>query len=128
MPCGKGTEVGTVRVGVDVVGDDLHPGPGDRVMVLLRSPLVRGYVPDPVADPDGGLRHAVAPHGQEGQVDVLPVPELPAGAGDLRQDRGQFGVGQTVRPAVLAWTRNILAGERDLLAGHQQTSCRAVRT
>jgi hypothetical protein len=31
-------------------------------------------------------------HGQEGQVDVLPVPELPAGSGDLGQERRQVRV------------------------------------
>ena len=85
------------RVGIDVVGDDLHPGLGDRVVVLLRRPLVRGDVLDPVADPGRGLRHAVAPYGHEGQVDVLPVPELPAGTGDPGQDPGQFGVSRAVR-------------------------------
>ena len=85
---GEGVEVGAVRVGLDVVGDDLDPGAGDRVVVLLRGPLVRGDVPDPGADPVGGFRHAVAPNREEGQVDVLTVPELTAGAGDRGQDRG----------------------------------------
>jgi hypothetical protein len=112
---GEGLEVGAVRVGGHVVSDDLDPGPRDRVMVLLRSPLVSGEVPDPVADPGGGLRHAVAPHGQEGQVDVLPVAELPAGAGDLGQDRGQFAAGRPGRDVCL-------------MCGHQETSCKAVMT
>jgi len=115
MAPGESLEVGAVRVGRHVVGDDLDPGPGDRVVVFPRRPLVRGYVPDPVADPGGGLRHAVTPDGQEGQVDVLPVPELPAGAGDLGQDRGQLAAR---RPG---WALS-------LVSGHQPTSCRAVMT
>ena len=123
MPPGEGVEVGAVRVGADVVGDDLHPGPGDRVVVFLRGPFVRGDPLDPVADPRRRLGHAVVPHGQEGQVDVLPVPELPAGAGDLGQDRGQFGVGEPVRSG-----RRLMVRYRSLVARHQQASCRAVMT
>jgi hypothetical protein len=92
MPVGEGAEVGAVRIGVRVMGDDLYPGLGDRVVVLLRGPLVRGDVLDPVADPGRGLGHAVPAYGQEGQVNVLAVPELPAGSGDLGQERGQVRV------------------------------------
>src|SRR5207248_894792 len=102
-------EVLAVRICIDVVGDDLHPGPRDGVVVLLRSPRVHGDVLDPVADPGDRLGHAVPPHGHEGQVDVLPVTEIPVRAGDLGQDGGQFGV---------AW---------DVMR-HQQASCRAVMT
>ena len=58
--------------------------------------------------------HAVPAYGQEGQVDVLPVPELPAGSGDLGQQRGQFGVGLA---AVRDRPRRA-AGERNLLVRH----------
>lgn len=130
VAAGEGVEVSAVRVSVDVVGDNLHPGPGDRVVILLRRPLVRGDVLDPAADPDGGRWHAVAPHGHEGQVDVLPVPELPAGTGDPGQDLGQFGVGGAVCSgrAPGAGDRSLMAGERTIVMGHQQASCRAAMT
>ncbi len=117
---GESVEVGAVRFGIDVVGDDLHPGLGNRVMVLLRRPLVRRDVLDPVADPGRRLRHAVAPHGHEGQVDVLPVPELPAGTGDPRQNPGQFGVSRTVRSGrgLMTGDWSLMAGERSLVTGH----------
>ena len=83
MPCDERAEVLALRPGSGMVGDDLHPRPGHGVVVLLRSPRVRGDVLDPVADPGDRLGHAVSPHGHEGQVDVLPVPEIPVRAGDL---------------------------------------------
>jgi hypothetical protein len=109
MPRGEAAEVSAIRVGLGVVGDDLHPGPRDRVVVLLRRPRVDGDLLDPVADLRDRLRPAVPPHSQEGQVDVLPVPELPVRPGDLGQDGGQFGV-------------------RRSLMLHQQASCKAVMT
>ena len=68
-------------VRAEVVGDDLDPGAGDRVVILLRCVLVRADVTDPAADLADGLGHAIALDGQEGQVDVLAVPELPGRAG-----------------------------------------------
>jgi hypothetical protein len=88
VPPGEEVEVRAVRFRADVVGDDLDPGAGDRVMVFLRGPLVRGHATDPGADFAGGLRHAVTLYREEGQVDVLTVPELPGRAGDRGQDRG----------------------------------------
>src|SRR5205814_2320882 len=51
MSVGEGTEVGAVRIGAGMVGDELYPGAGDRVVVLLRGPLVRSDALDPAADP-----------------------------------------------------------------------------
>jgi hypothetical protein len=118
IPIGEGAEVGAVRIGLHVVGDEFHPGPGDRVVVFLRGTLVRGDALDPVADSRRRLGHAVPAHGQEGQVDVLPVPELPAGPGDLEQERGQFVAGPVVRHQVV----------RHQVMRHQQASCKAATT
>jgi hypothetical protein len=123
MAPGEAVEVGALLVRRDVLGDDLDPGAGDRVVILLRCSLVRTDVPDPAADLADGRGHAVALDGQESQVDVLAVPELAVGPGDRGQDRGELGASRAARvggPHVV--------GRRVLVRGHQQASCRAVMT
>jgi hypothetical protein len=83
-------------------------------MVLLRGPFVRGNALDPLADPGDRLGHAVPPDGQEGQVDVLPVPKRPARTGDLGQDDRQFGVGL----AAVRRASGLMVRERSLVVVH----------
>jgi hypothetical protein len=104
VPSGEDLEVRAVRVGRNMVRDQFHPGTRDRVVILLRGPLVRGDTADPAADLPGRLRHAVPPHRQEGQVDVLAVPELPDVTGNLGQDRRQVRIGRLRRGmSVVMW-------------------------
>jgi hypothetical protein len=119
MALGEAAEVQAVRVRGHVVRDQFHPGPRDGVVVLLRRLLVRRDLPDPAADRADRVRHPVSPHRVEGQVDVLPVAELPARPGDPGQDCRQLRI---VRAGGVARTR------RRFAAGHQLAACRAATT
>ena len=73
-----------------MVRDDPGPCPGDRRVVLLRCALVGRDVPDPAADQLGCPLTAMPAHGNEGQLNVLTVPERGSRRCDYRQDLGQF--------------------------------------
>ena len=69
------------RVADGVVGDQLHPGAADRLVVLLRGARVPGGAPDAVADQADRGGHPVPADRQPGELDVLPVTEPAAGPG-----------------------------------------------
>jgi hypothetical protein len=82
------------RVAGGVVGDQLDPGAADRLVVLLRRARIPGGAPDAVADQADRGGHAVPADRQPGQLNVLPVAEPAAGAG---QDLGHQGIETAVR-------------------------------
>lgn len=56
----------------------------------------------------GRLGHPVTPHGQEGEVDVLAMPEFPCRPGDRRQDRRQLRIRHPMMPRYTKVTSGVV--------------------
>ena len=99
-----------------VVPDQFDPGTADGRVVFLRRTRVSGGALDALADQADRGGHAVPPHRQPRQMDMLPVAEPAAAGHHLGHQRVESGA---------------MAGHAGVVRVHGETSvraCRAVRS
>jgi hypothetical protein len=89
---GEGLELRALRVGLDMVCNQLHPASCDGVVVFVRCPVSIGDLLDPLAHVGDRRWHAISAYGEECEMDVLTVAESVIGTDDLAEDLYQLGI------------------------------------